>query len=115
MNTLNINSIKPAGSSSAIFEGFKFAANASFFVVNSAPGKGAEKHRHPYEEIFIILDGKIEVIVDGEKQIIEGGNIAIIPPNAWHEFKNRSDHNAQMVNIHPVPKMIQKFWNENLK
>jgi quercetin dioxygenase-like cupin family protein len=80
-------------------------------VVTSPPGKGADKHRHPYEEIFVILDGDIEVIVDGQRRMISGGNIAIIPANAWHEFKNRSNHAALMVNIHPVPGMIQEDWN----
>jgi quercetin dioxygenase-like cupin family protein len=88
-----------------------YGANASCFVVTSAPGQGADKHRHPYEEIFVILDGDIEVIVDGESQMVGSGSITIIPPNTWHEFKNRSDHAALMVNIHPVPAMIQEDWN----
>ena len=74
------------------------------------PGTGADKHRHPYEEIFVILDGDIEVIVAGEKCTVSPGHIVIIPPNTWHEFKNRADHPAQMVNIHPVPKMVQEDW-----
>ncbi len=111
MNIIDINSLKPPSGGSARFEGIHYGATASFFVVTSAPGRGADKHRHPYEEIFVILDGDIEVIVDGEMRTISGGNIAIIPPNTWHEFKNRSDHLALMVNIHPVPQMIQEDWS----
>jgi quercetin dioxygenase-like cupin family protein len=111
MEIISIDNLKPKGGNSAKFEGFNYGANTSFFVVNSAPGKGAQKHRHPYEETFVILDGNIEVIVNGEKKMIAGGHIAIIPPKAWHEFKNRSDHNALMVNIHPVSKMIQEDWS----
>jgi quercetin dioxygenase-like cupin family protein len=59
----------------------QYGANASFFVVTSAPGQGADKHRHPYEEIFVILDGDIEVIVDGESQMVRSGSITIIPSN----------------------------------
>lgn len=112
MNVINIRSLSPQGGGAARFQGFEYGANASFFVVTSAPGRGADKHRHPYEEIFVILDGDIEVIVDGEMRMISGGNVAIIPANAWHEFKNRSDHAALMVNIHPAPKMIQEDWRE---
>ena len=111
MEIISIDNLKPKGVNTAKFEGFNYGANTSFFVVNSAPGKGAQKHRHPYEETFVILDGDIEVIVDGEMKMITGGHIAIIPPNTWHEFKNRSDHNATMVNIHPVSKMIQEDWS----
>ena len=111
MNIVEIAGLRPPSGGSPRFEGVDYGANASFFVVTSAPGRGAQKHRHPYEEIFVILDGDIEVIVEGEVRMVGGGNIAVIPANSWHEFKNRSDHAALMVNIHPVPKMIQEDWS----
>jgi quercetin dioxygenase-like cupin family protein len=112
MNILEIASLKLPGGGSPRFEGGNFGATVSFFVVTSSPGNGADKHRHPYEEVFVILEGSIEVIVGGELQMIESGNIVVIPPNTWHEFKNRSSQNALMVNIHPTPKMIQEDWSE---
>lgn len=112
MNIIDIASLRLPGGNAARFEGGPYGANTSFFVVTSAPGRGADKHRHPYEEIFVILDGDIEVIVAGEMRMISSGNIALIPPNTWHEFKNRSDHPALMVNIHPVPRMIQEWSKE---
>jgi quercetin dioxygenase-like cupin family protein len=81
----------------------------SFFIVQFSPGKAPAKHRHPYEETFIILEGEIEAIVDGETQKIGSGKIAIIPQSTWHEFKNRSDKPAFMINIHPVSKMITEW------
>lgn len=110
MNIIDIDSLKPSGGGAARFEGVNHGASASFFVVTSAPGKGAQRHRHPYDETFVILDGPIEVIVEGVTQLVEGGKIVVIPANSWHEFTNRSDHPALMVNIHPSPKMIQEDW-----
>lgn len=110
MTILDIATLRPAGGGSPRFEGGDYGANVSFFVAMSPTGKGADKHRHPYEETFVILEGEIEVIVNGEKQVIQAGNIVVIPANTWHEFKNRSSQDALMVNIHPVPKMIQEFW-----
>jgi quercetin dioxygenase-like cupin family protein len=103
MNIIDIASLKPPSGGAARFQGVEYGASASFFVVTSAPGRGADKHRHPYEEIYVILDGEIEVIVNGETRMVGSGNIAI--------FKNRSDHAALMVNIHPVPQMIQEDWS----
>lgn len=77
-------------------------------------GRGADKHRHPYEEIFVILDGDIEAIIDGETHRIGRGHIVVIPANTWHEFKNRSEQPALMVNIHPTPKMIQEDWDSSV-
>jgi quercetin dioxygenase-like cupin family protein len=110
MHIITIDSLKPSGGGAARFEGVNYDANSSFFVVTSPTGRGANKHRHPYEEIFVILDGDIEAIIDGETHRIGRGHIVVIPANAWHEFKNRSERPALMVNIHPVPKMIQEDW-----
>lgn len=107
---VDIENLKSKGGGSSKFQGFNYGANVSFFVVNSATNRGADKHRHPYEEIFIILDGTIEVIINGKTQMIDSGTIVIIPSNTWHEFKNRSDRPALMINIHPVSKMIQENW-----
>ena len=110
MKIIDINSMIPPGWETAKFQRFEHGADVSFFVVHASPGNGPDKHRHPYEETFIILNGEIEFIVDGVTRMIESGKIAIVPANTWHEFKNRSAAPALMVNIHPVPKMIQEDW-----
>lgn len=115
MDPIDINSLRPSGGGSPRFEGVNHGASVSFFVVGSAPGKGAPKHRHPYEETFVILDGDIEVTIDGETTLVGPGNIAVIPANTWHAFKNRSDHAACMVNIHPVSKMVQEDWTQAME
>ena len=55
------------------------------------------------------MDGSIEFVVDGKVQVIEGGNIVIVPANTWHEFKNRSSKQSLMINIHPASEMIQEW------
>jgi len=109
MKIIPINSIKPPAGEVAIFQGIEYGANVSFFVVQFSPGNGPGKHRHPYEEIFIVLDGEIAVIIDGEMQMIKSGTIVIIPAGSWHEFKNRSEKVILLVNLHPVPKMITEW------
>jgi quercetin dioxygenase-like cupin family protein len=76
----------------------------------SVPGKGADKHRHPYEEIFVNLGGSIEVTVDDETRLVESGTIVVVPAGAWHGFKNRSEEAALMVNVHPAAIMVQEDW-----
>lgn len=109
---IDIESLRPKNGGAAFFQGGDHGANTSFFVVTSAPGKGADKHRHPYEEIFVILEGQIEVIVDGELELVSGGSIRVIPPLAWHEFKNRGERPCLMVNIHNSAQLIQEDWAE---
>ena len=108
MDVIDIGGLKPPGSNTARFVGADHGAGVSFFVVGSPPGEGADKHRHPYEEIFVNLGGDVEVTVDGEMRLVEGGSIVVVPAGAWHGFKNRSGGPALMVNIHPAATMVQE-------
>ena len=109
MKIVDIDSLKPPGEEVAIFQGFQHGAGVSFFLVEFSPGKGPARHRHPYDETFIILDGEIEAIVDGEARMVGGEKIVIIHADAWHEFKARSDKPVRMITLHPVPKMITEW------
>lgn len=110
MNTVGIITVIAESGGSGKFEGVDHGSPVSFFYVTSAPGKGASKHRHPYIETFVIIDGEIDVTIDGVTERMHGGTIAIIPADSWHEFTNMGDRKALMVNIHPVDKMIQEDW-----
>lgn len=109
MKIIEFNGKQPSGAEVTTFQGIEHGANVSFFIVRFSPGQGPKKHRHPYEEIFIILEGEIEATIDGETQMIGEGRIAIIPVNTWHEFKLCYDKPARLVNIHPVPQMITEW------
>lgn len=107
---VDVNNIMPYGSEVAIFNGYEYGANVSFFIVCFSPGNGPRKHRHPYEESFIILDGAIDAVVDGKTITVPAGNIMVVPPNTWHEFKNNTDKEVMTVNIHPVPQMVTEWY-----
>jgi quercetin dioxygenase-like cupin family protein len=38
-------------------------ANASLFLIDLGPGEGPRLHRHPYQEIFIVLEGHAKYTV----------------------------------------------------
>lgn len=90
------------------FEGVNFmGTDVSFFIIEAEPGKGAKLHQHPYEEVFINLEGKATFTVGNETIEIEAGNIVIVPPNTPHKFINSGDGILRQVDIHPVKQMIQ--------
>lgn len=109
MRILDIDNLEPPNEKVKTFQGIEHGANASFFIVRFTTGEGPRKHRHPYEETFIILEGEIEVFVGQEIFRIDSGKIAIIPKGIWHTFTVRSETPALMVNIHPVPKMLTEW------
>jgi quercetin dioxygenase-like cupin family protein len=112
MKIVNLENLKPAPERASKFQGADFGADTSFFVVTPPPGRGVNKHRHPYQETLIILDGDIEMLVGEETQRIKGGSAVVVPAKAWHAFVNKSEHNALMVTIHASPQIIQEDWRE---
>jgi quercetin dioxygenase-like cupin family protein len=70
---------------------------------SNQPGQGPRLHRHPYDETFLILDGRLRVTV-GEETIVGGpGDIIIGPAEAPHGFTNLGPGPARLVCIHAAP------------
>ena len=42
------------GGSAELFSGADHGIDVSFFLNHAAPGSGAEAHRHPYAEVFVV-------------------------------------------------------------
>ena len=90
------------------FVGKDHGVTASFFVNRQAPGEGPSLHRHPYEEIFILLDGTARFRRGDDEIDAQSGEIVIVPPNTPHGFVNTGDERVLFVSIHPAPEMAQE-------
>lgn len=95
-----------------LFQGGKYGdIPLAFFWVNAAPGQGSRLHLHPYEEVFIVQEGRATFTV-GEATIeVEEGHVVIGPAEVPHKFTNSGTGLLRMVNIHPSPYVIQQ-WQE---
>ena len=96
----------PGNEVSRTFEGGKYGpCSVSFFLVHNQPGQGPRLHHHPYDETFLILDGRVQVTV-GEETIDGGpGDIVIGPAETPHRFTNQGPGPARLVCIHAAPAM----------
>jgi quercetin dioxygenase-like cupin family protein len=41
-------------------------------------------HSHPHEQIIVVLEGRLEAIVDGTTEVVEAGGVIHIPSNVVH-------------------------------
>ena len=50
---------------------------------------GAElpEHTHPHEQVSVVVEGKFEMTLAGEKLQLENGKVAVIPSNVPHSGK----------------------------
>lgn len=64
---------------------------------------GAEmpEHSHEHEQVANLLEGEFELEVDGEKQLLRPGMVALIPSEAPHSGRAVSDCRILDV-FHPV-------------
>jgi quercetin dioxygenase-like cupin family protein len=50
-------------------------------------GASIHQHFHPQEEIYEVLEGELEITIDGVAEIARPGIVAIVPANARHSVK----------------------------
>ena len=98
----------PYGTIAHRFEGYRYGGvDASFFLVESPPGGGAVLHKHPYEEVFVTLEGKATFTV-GDATIEAGaGQIVVAPAGVPHKFVNSGTGPLRQVDIHPSGRIQQ--------
>jgi mannose-6-phosphate isomerase-like protein (cupin superfamily) len=51
-------------------------------------GSSSNPHHHDNEEIFIVVDGTGQVVVDDERAPLTRGTVVRIPPGAVHQLVN---------------------------
>ena len=63
------------------------------------PGGGPPPHRHDFEETFTLLEGELDVVFRGAKQVVRAGETIHVPANAPHQFHNSSTRPVRMLCI----------------
>lgn len=73
------------------------SANMTFAHYDFTRGGSIHEHFHPQEEVYEVIDGELEVTIDGVAQIARPGIVAIVPANARHSIKALTDGRAIIV------------------
>ena len=86
------------------YTGEELGAGVCVIVVDDAPGRGPALHRHPYEEVFVVLEGEADFTLGDERRVVRGGEVVVAPAGQPHGFTNSGDGQLRMVNIHVSPR-----------
>ncbi len=73
------------------------SANMTFAHYDFTRGASIHEHFHPQEEVYEVIEGQLEVTIDGAAQIARAGLVAIVPSNARHSVKALTDGRAIIV------------------
>ena len=63
------------------------SANMTFAHYEFDKGAAIHEHFHPEEEVYEVIDGELEINIDGVAQLARPGLVAVVPPNARHSVK----------------------------
>ena len=95
------------------FQGYLHSdTNLSFLWVDLPPGGGPRLHKHPYEEVFIILVGQATFTVGATTLEATAGQILIAPRDTPHRFVNSGSGPLRQIDIHASKRFITE-WLED--
>lgn len=63
------------------------SSNMTFAHYEFDAGASIHEHSHPNEEVYELLEGELEIIVDGLAHKARPGNAVIVPSGARHSVK----------------------------
>ncbi|MEO9891887.1 cupin domain-containing protein [Aurantibacter sp.] len=82
------------------------------WVSNVEPGVGIPPHIHTKEdEIFRVIKGQVEIMVDGIATVLKAGDMAFAPKNIPHAWTVVGTENAQMM-CSAFPSGIEVMFGE---
>jgi mannose-6-phosphate isomerase-like protein (cupin superfamily) len=73
---------------------------ASVIFVDLQPGEGPRLHKHPYAEIFFVIEGQSTFTDGNESRVVRGGAAVIAEPDQPHAFVNSGQGPLRQINVH---------------
>jgi quercetin dioxygenase-like cupin family protein len=80
----------------------------SAFLLSALPGRGPGPHRHPYDEVQFIREGRGLYVVEGQEFEAGAGDILVIKAGEVHSFRCIGEEPLVQVDIHLSPRFIQE-------
>ncbi|HXQ98667.1 MAG TPA: cupin domain-containing protein [Candidatus Limnocylindrales bacterium] len=77
--------------------------NMTFAHYDFASGASIHEHFHPQEEVYEVIEGELELTIDGVAHLARPGLVAIVPSGVRHSVKALTDGRAIIVDYPARP------------
>lgn len=92
------------------FRVFDGGAAASCFVYcEILPGGVVGWHRDGAEEVIVVVEGAVEVEMDGQRHRLGKGDLAVVPKDLPHRVSNAGPEPARFVGVFVAPRIRNVF------
>jgi mannose-6-phosphate isomerase-like protein (cupin superfamily) len=103
----------PASNFSREFVGADFGGiPACVIFVDAEPGRGPTLHKHPYAELFFVLEGEGTFSDGANERLVGPGEVVLVPPETPHAFVNKGTKRLRQIDVHLSPS-FQTDWLES--
>ena len=82
------------------WQGRASGSRISVIANHMKSGEGADLHRHPYAETFVIQKGAVVFSIDAQTLACRDGQIVVVPAGVAHAFWNPGPDILEMIDIH---------------
>lgn len=74
-------------------------------LINPDSGPGPLHYHERSENVYVVLEGEVEVVIEGERHLFGPGDVAFIPPGLRHTAGNSGKDNkvAKVIEIYAPP------------
>jgi quercetin dioxygenase-like cupin family protein len=80
---------------------FVHSATMTFAHYDFDRGATIHEHAHPEEEVYEVIEGELEITIDGQAHAARPGLVAIVPANVRHAVRALSDGRVIVID-HPA-------------
>lgn len=94
------------------FVGDHHGVALTFLVVDAEAGRGPALHKHPYDEVIIVLDGQATLYDGIETHVVGAGEIVVIPAEQLHAFTNTGEVPLKQIDIHASPHFVTEWIDQ---
>jgi len=84
---------------------FFHSDHMTFAYYEIAAGSEVHVHRHPQEEVWHIIDGELEMVVDGATSVLRAGDAAVVRADVEHAARVRGHCRAIVVD-YPIRESV---------
>ncbi len=78
------------------------------FFSSDEVGAGPTLHRHPYDEVFVLRQGRALFVLGEERIEAVEGDVLLAPAGLAHRFGNRGPGRLETTDIHLSAEWIQE-------
>ena len=83
----------------------------SFFVVIGEPGRGPRLHKHDYDEVVYVIEGRSKWTVGNQEREAGPGDVLIVRAGEPHKFVNSGPGILRQLDLHLNPR-FETTWLE---